>query len=167
MTLGCGAMQRAQVPERTGSGDHIGDLQTGNFRDPAAGVIEHRKHNAISVAAPGSSVRGIENGLHLGSREKAEERFVEALHRNREHPLDDGQCRRFPEGRKMEERTDGRKPGIATTDLVMPFVFQIVEESQGRPLFGPQMKNAVSHWPIPQNSGYFYSGMTSIAFIEG
>ena len=60
----------------------------------------------------------------------AEERFVEALHRNREHPLDDGQCRRFPEGRKMEERTDGRKAGIATTDLVMPFVFQIVEESQ-------------------------------------
>ena len=28
----------------------------------------------------------------------------------------------------MEERTDGRKAGIATTDLVV--VFQIVEESQ-------------------------------------
>jgi hypothetical protein len=48
----------------------------------------------------------------LASRIEKESRgAVEALHRNREHPLDDGQCRRFPEGRKMEERTDGRKAG--------------------------------------------------------
>src|SRR6266699_5432390 len=60
----------ADTYRRAGVQDHIGDLQTGNFRDPATGVIEHRKHNAVSVAAPGSSVRGIENGLHLGSREK-------------------------------------------------------------------------------------------------
>src|SRR5437870_854522 len=83
------------------------------------------------VATPGpcGAVWAGEQGSHLLPAEKADQRSIESLRRNSEHPLDELSVFWVAEGGKSEEGVDGGQPSIARTYGVPPLVFEMVEEA--------------------------------------
>src|SRR5437660_1127027 len=66
---------------RTGQPDEFGSTQPG-----LGGEEEQRM---VTLAGPGGAVWAGQEGLNLGTSQKADERSVESLGRNSEHPLDE------------------------------------------------------------------------------
>ena len=104
-------------------------MQARDFGDSGSGVVERGEHHPVALPAPGGAIRGIEDGLHLSTGEKAQHGLIAPFHRYRECALDHGQCSGFPSCHEMQERADRRQPGVTAADGIVPLCFQMIEES--------------------------------------
>ena len=83
--------------------DEVGHAEARQFGDPGAGVVERREHDPIALPAPAMSRRCVQDRLNLVFGEESEEGFVEALHGDREHPLERGKGGGVFEGGEVHE----------------------------------------------------------------
>jgi hypothetical protein len=108
----------------------VGDAQADRLRDPCAGVVERREEHLVAAAAPGRQVeRGLDGG-ELLARQKAQQRRVAALARDREDALDRRQVGRITAGRVVEEGSQRDEPRVAAANRVVAVALEVIEEGQ-------------------------------------
>jgi hypothetical protein len=71
-----------------------------------------------------------EQSRHFLTAEEADQRSIESLRRNGEHPLNKLSVFWVAEGSKTKEGVDGGQPGVARPHGVSPLVFQMIEKAR-------------------------------------
>src|SRR5947208_3284974 len=108
---------------------HIHTGQPDEFGGTEPGLNAQEEHRMVTLAGPGGAVWAGQEGLNLGTSQKADEGSVEALGRNSEHSLDELGVLGVAKRGVAEQRMDRGQPGVAGPHTVAPLMLQMVEEA--------------------------------------
>jgi hypothetical protein len=108
----------------------IADPHANDFRHARPGVVERGEQDVIAVAAPGRAIGCREQRVYFRSREKSQQRPIEALRRNGERALDDRQDGRVANGCVVEEGAQRREACIAGPRAIVSRGLEVIEKRQ-------------------------------------
>ena len=111
--------------------DDIHHAHADDLGDPSAGVVEQGQQQVVSLRGP-VLARLPEHRQHLWACQEAQHRPLEALHRDRQRPLDVVQRSDITPSGELQERAQRREPEVATANRVLAALLQMVEECVAR-----------------------------------
>jgi hypothetical protein len=102
----------------------VGDAQADDFGATRAGVVQDGKQRSVPLSAPGRPVGRIEQCLHLIASQKPQNGPIEALARDGEHALRDGQGGRIaPIGARRCNTPQSSAHCVSSSQLVLLLSF--------------------------------------------
>ena len=108
--------------------------ESGEFRDPQAGLDGESEHGVVAPAGPGGLVAGVQQRVDLGVDEVGDEVALGPLGRDGEHTLDSGGVFGMLQGQIAEQRVQRGQAVVAGGRAVVPVAFEVVQKrgDQGR-----------------------------------